>query len=82
MERNTARELVNSPAVIGGEISDAPANAVRFWQLPNTFIFKTYKGNVGLLQIIGFTNNYPRQGVKIRYKLVQNTPAPETATAM
>ena len=67
----TARELVNSPAVAGVEVNDAPAIAVGFWQSPNTFIFKTRTGNVGLLQITGFTNNYPRQGVKIRYKLVQ-----------
>ncbi len=71
----TARELVNSPAVAGVEVNDAPAIAVGFWQSPNTFIFKTRTGNVGLLQITGFTNNYPQQGVqgvKIRYKLVQS----------
>jgi serine/threonine protein kinase len=37
--------------------------------LPKTFLFKTGVGGMGLLQIIGFTEN-PR-GVKIRYKLVQ-----------
>jgi serine/threonine protein kinase len=37
--------------------------------LPVTFGFQTYAGNVGLLQITGFTDN-PR-GVKLRYKLVQ-----------
>jgi serine/threonine protein kinase len=36
---------------------------------PHTFLFKTGSGKIGLLQIIGFTEN-PR-GVKIRYKLVQ-----------
>ena len=38
--------------------------------LPQTFLFKTVAGKIGILQITGFTNN-PR-GVKIRYKLVQN----------
>ena len=78
----TARELVNSPAVAGVEVNDAPAIAVGFWQSPNTFIFKTRTGNIGLLQIIGFTNNYPRQGVKIRYKLVQSTQPQPDASAL
>ncbi len=37
--------------------------------LPKTYIFHTAKGDAGILQITGFTEN-PR-GVKIRYKLVQ-----------
>ena len=45
--------------------------------LPATFLFKTHKGGMGVLQIVCFTDN-PR-GVKIRYKLVQggviNVPA-------
>ena len=35
-----------------------------------TFGFKTREGNMGMLQILGFTEN--PHGVKIRYKLVQN----------
>jgi serine/threonine protein kinase len=42
-------------------------------ELPETFLFKTREGGVGLLQITGFTEN--PHGVKIRYKLVQATPA-------
>ncbi len=38
-----------------------------------TWLFQTRKGAMGILQINGFTDN-PR-GVKIRYKLVKNTPA-------
>ncbi len=38
-------------------------------ELPETFLFKTREGGLGLLQITGFTDN-PR-GVKIRYKLAQ-----------
>ena len=38
--------------------------------VPETFLFKSATGKIGMLQIIGFTDN-PR-GVKIRYKLVQN----------
>ena len=37
--------------------------------LPKTYIFHTAKGDAGILQITGFTEN-PR-GVKLRYKLVQ-----------
>jgi hypothetical protein len=41
---------------------------------PLTFAFRTESGKTGLLQITGFTEN-PR-GVKLRYKLVQDTKAP------
>ncbi|MCB1211210.1 MAG: hypothetical protein KDK97_17935, partial [Verrucomicrobiales bacterium] len=41
------------------------------------FVFRTRQGGVGLLQIVGFTEN-PRS-VKIRYKLVQNEAAESTA---
>ena len=47
--------------------------------LPMTFLFGTYKGSIGVLQITGFTTN-PR-GVKIRYKLVQ-TPSVPNAPAL
>jgi serine/threonine protein kinase len=40
-------------------------------ELPATFVFKTREGGTGILQITGFTDNPP--GVKIRYKLVQNS---------
>jgi hypothetical protein len=39
-------------------------------ELPKCFVFKTQSGNIGLLQIAGFTEN-PR-GVKIHYKLVSS----------
>ena len=42
--------------------------------LPVTFAVESRTGEMGMLQIIGFTDN-PR-GVKIRYKLVQNAEAP------
>ncbi len=38
---------------------------------PQTFLFKSAAGKIGVLQITGFTEN-PR-GVKIRYKLVENS---------
>jgi len=41
--------------------------------LPSTFLFKTRENGVGILQIIGPTDN-PR-GVKIQYKLVQTDQA-------
>ncbi len=54
---------------------------VLLWQedgaLPQTYIFRTGAGGMGILQITGFTEN-PR-GVKLRYKLVQSGPAKTTA---
>lgn len=50
--------------------SSVATDTMRENELPKTFIFKTAKGSMGILQVIGFTEN-PR-GVKIRYKLVQN----------
>ena len=40
--------------------------------LASIWIFRTSNGSMGIIQILGFTNN-PR-GVKIRYKLVENEP--------
>ncbi len=37
--------------------------------LPATYAFKTREGGMGILQIVGFTEDPP--GVKIRYKMVQ-----------
>lgn len=42
-------------------------------ELPETYLFKTREGAVGLLQITGFTEK-PR-GVKLRYKLVNSSGA-------
>jgi predicted Ser/Thr protein kinase len=47
----------------------AATDTVRENELPKTFIFKTAKGSMGILQITGFTEN--PHGVKLRYKLVQ-----------
>jgi serine/threonine protein kinase len=66
----TVRHNTTSDGVIQG--IDCPD------QLPQTVFFKTGAGRLGLLQITGFTEHPP--GVKIRYKLVQNTVAPPTPT--
>jgi len=50
-------------------------------ELPTTYIFKTREGGMGILQIVGFTED-PR-GVSIRYKMVarsQATAAPARLT--
>ncbi|MGA2683902.1 MAG: DUF4019 domain-containing protein [Verrucomicrobiota bacterium] len=84
-EQNKSREWYEEPPLellksyaainldyISGEISSTPGFG--FGDLPKTFTFATGQGNVGLLQIIGFTDN--SRGVKIRYKLVQaNAPS-------
>ena len=38
--------------------------------LPATFAFKTRKGDIGVLQVLGFTEEN-RRGVRIRYKFAQ-----------
>ncbi len=38
----------------------------------HTYLFKTYEGGVGILQVIGVTDDEP-QGIRIRYKLVRQT---------
>jgi hypothetical protein len=47
---------------------------------PETYEFQTREGNMGVLQILG-TNADPR-GVKIRYKLVENTNAAPPAAVV
>lgn len=54
----------------------APVFLTAKGQLPETFLFKTREGGVGVLQITGFTDN-PR-GAKIRYKLVRRADANPT----
>ena len=39
---------------------------------PKSFLFKTRAQGMGILQIVGFTDE-PTKGVKIRYKMVQQT---------
>jgi tRNA A-37 threonylcarbamoyl transferase component Bud32 len=45
-------------------------------KLPATYVFKTREGGTGLLQILGFIDTPQPSGVRIRYKLVQDTKAP------
>ena len=47
--------------------------------LPATHLFKTSEGGIGILQIIGFTDNPP--GVRIRYKLVQKNDSIRAGSA-
>jgi len=46
-----------------------PANISGKGELPATYVFKTREGGMGVLQILGFTEN--PNGVKIRYKMIQ-----------
>jgi len=48
--------------------------------LPTTYYFKTQQGNMGVLQILGFTEGEPK-GIRIRYKMVQGNSYDE-ATAL
>ena len=65
MERQVSEHLVNSRSPLGDSMIMAAADA----KLPKTYLFKTPKRTIGLLQITGFTENPP--GVKLRYKLVR-----------
>ncbi len=47
--------------------------------LPATFAFRTREGGMGILQIVGFTED--PKGVKIRYKMVQDGGVGESATS-
>jgi len=66
----TVRRNTTSPGVIQG--IDWPDT------LPLTVFFKTGAGSLGILQITGLTEN--PSGVKIRYKLVQNSTASPAPT--
>jgi hypothetical protein len=66
-----AEEL--SEAALAESFSSIPAE-----DLPATFFFETQQGGIGILQLIGLTAN--PQGMKIRYKLVEQSPAEKNAS--
>jgi hypothetical protein len=83
----TAPEALANDMLKHGGSPGTPVFLSAKGNLPETFLFKTREGSVGLLQITGFNKSQPRK-VKIRYKLVQNavakpiiTPSPAPATA-
>ena len=55
--------------VVAGVSERAGIVHYELWGVPVTFAFQTRKGELGLLQVIRFTEN--PYGVRIRYKLVQ-----------
>ncbi len=60
---DTLRKNVSSRGVAIGAV-------VTHGNVPQTFLFKTVAGKIGILQLTGFIEN-PRS-VKLRYKLLQN----------
>jgi len=66
---NTSPEQVIK-FISGGE-PGTPANISGKGELPATYFFKTREGGIGVLQITGFNEN--PKGVKIRYKMVENS---------
>jgi len=50
--------------------ADGKARMFAKLKLPTTYYFKTREGNMGVLQILGFTEGEPR-GVRFRYKMLQ-----------
>jgi hypothetical protein len=66
----TAPDVVNNWDLLRNEPRQMKAFGAALGK-SDTYIFKTREGGMGLLQLTGFTDN-PR-GVKLRYKLVQNS---------
>jgi hypothetical protein len=66
-EKTTEQELLGNPAM--APVSHAPRRLLVVGDnRPNTYIFRTGEGTVGMLRIVGLTEN--GRGVKIRYKLI------------
>ena len=65
-----AAELQTGPATEDSGVRDPQPS-------PSTFLFKTRKGGMGIVQILGTTDKPDQPScVKIRFKLVQNAPPP------
>jgi hypothetical protein len=64
-EQTTAEELLGNPALAPRQHSPRRLLVLGVNQ-PDTYIFRTGDGTLGMLQLVGVT----QQGVKIRYKLI------------
>lgn len=79
-EQTTAQELLGNPALAPRQHSPRRM-LVLGKNHPDTYIFRTGDGTLGMLQLVGVT----QQGVKIRYKLIcsptrwKSAPWPETS---
>ncbi len=67
-----------TPAAAAARLEDQPLDSfvVMFYALkplPETCVFKTHDGGIGILQLTGYVSEPP--GVKIRYKFVDKVPA-------
>jgi hypothetical protein len=66
-EETTEQELLGNPAL--APVSHAPRRLLVVGDnLPDTYVFRTGEGTVGMLRIVGLSEHRP--GVKIRYKLI------------
>jgi hypothetical protein len=73
-----SQEWNSSASEVVRKASGLGAADMKFGAEPQTFIFKTREGGVGLLQTLGFTKH---QGVRFRYKMVERPrPAHEQPT--
>ena len=72
-EQTTEQELLDNPDV--APVTHSPRKLLILGDnKPNTYIFRTSEGTLGMLRIVGVAKG--RQGVTIRYKLL-NPPYPE-----
>jgi hypothetical protein len=75
-EEITEGELVDNPALAPGRHS--PRRLLLLGpNRPGTYIFRTAEGTLGMLRIVGLSQD--GRGVKIRYKLINQTKSPVSA---
>ena len=75
-EKTTAEELVANAALTS--VRHAPRKLLVLGNnRPDTYVFRTAEGTLGMLQIVGM--NEDGQGVKIRYKLINSAKSNSTA---
>ena len=79
-DTTTAKEVVTSMTVASGAEQIAPLTR----ELPITYLFKTGRGETGIMQILGAVEDKrgdDERGMKFRYKLVQGGVQPAAATS-
>jgi hypothetical protein len=75
-EKTTAEELVANAALTS--VRHAPRKLLVLGNnRPDTYVFRTAEGTLGMLQIVGM--NEDGQGVKIRYKLINSAKSNSAA---
>jgi hypothetical protein len=77
-KETTEEDILSDPA-LAPRMHSPRRQLVLGQNRPDTYIFRTDEGTLGILQIIGLTED--RSGVKIRYKLINPSGNEQTASA-